>query len=491
MIKSASAFKVALSPLLPDDSLKLAVPIWYHIGAKDGRSTANSPANRCLRSRHDVLTVGDCVAVAARLNCNPDGGPPHTLNATSGAGVWYGDNDPRNRAVRVPGGLVTNQRAELYAVAVAVAACPPFARLNIVSDSRYVVDGLTRHIQSWEDRRWTGVAHADLLCDVLARLRARSAPTTFKWVKGHSGVPGNEGADRLANAGAAKDLPADLGLPVPPRGYVATGIRLPVLTQRLAYKAIRCRTAPEPRRRTARMMGQVVAALVEWGCCPTEAAVWKAILKPEFRRGIRDFWWKALHGSHRVGAYWENIPEYEVRAVCPVCGVLDSLDHILLECDAPGQGEVWGEARALLQRGGIQLPQLSLGMVLGAPAYQLPAKRPGTPPAGQRLARIVITESAYLIWRLRNQRVIGGPGGEPTLPSRAAVKTMWLAVINKRFLMDRLLTAPRLGKSAVCKRTVLATWDAVVADRADFPDDWTKCAGVLVGKPAPVAGGVG
>ncbi|KAH9858435.1 hypothetical protein C2E23DRAFT_864383 [Lenzites betulinus] len=386
----------------------------------------------------------------------------------AGAGVWYGTDDPRNVAAPVPGAAPTNQTAELYAV-----------ELNIISDSRYVVDGMTRHLRAWEDRGWAGVANPTLVRTVVARLRARSAPTTFKWVKGHTGVLGNEGADDLARCGTEAPRPPAPALPPAPEGFVAQGARLSVLTQRLAYRLIRAQGAPDVRRRTDRVTGQVVAALHDWDCHITVSQLWKSLRRPEFRRGMRDFWWKALHGTHRVGDYWSNIPGYEQRATS------------YFECTAPGQQEVWAAVRATLERGGVLLPHLTVGMVLGAPAFQLSTDDPATPVAGQRLVRILVTESTYLIWCLRNRRVIGGPNGTTCALPPAAIIDLWTAVVNKRFLMDRLLTAKRLGKSALSRQTVLATWGPVLVERDALPDDWIGCTGVLVGRPSSGVMGVG
>lgn len=55
----------------------------------------------------------------------------------------------------------------------------------------------------------------------------RSAPTTFPWVKGHSGTEGNEGADQLASEGAAKQDTGEInaGQTIPNR-WNLTGTKL-------------------------------------------------------------------------------------------------------------------------------------------------------------------------------------------------------------------------------------------------------------------------
>ncbi|KAN0107309.1 hypothetical protein V8E52_010245, partial [Russula decolorans] len=64
--------------------------------------------------------------------------------------------------LRVPGESHSNQIGELAAVIVALQNTPRFYPLEIVSDSKYVIDGLTSHLREWEDRGWIGIQNATL-----------------------------------------------------------------------------------------------------------------------------------------------------------------------------------------------------------------------------------------------------------------------------------------------------------------------------------------
>lgn len=66
-------------------------------------------------------------------------------------------------------------------------------------------------------------------------LRHRSAPTGFKWTKGHAGTPGNDQVDALANLGADK-LDTDATDTNTPDNFKLQGVELTTITQALAYR---------------------------------------------------------------------------------------------------------------------------------------------------------------------------------------------------------------------------------------------------------------
>jgi ribonuclease HI len=96
----------------------------------------------------------------------------------------------------------TNQRMEIYAAIEALNAFGP-GDMTIVSDSRYVVDCMTRkwyakwRKNGWKTRDGNPVISQDLWEQLLAAV-ARHRSVKFTWVKGHSGDPLNDFADRLA-----------------------------------------------------------------------------------------------------------------------------------------------------------------------------------------------------------------------------------------------------------------------------------------------------
>ncbi|KAI0355173.1 hypothetical protein OH77DRAFT_1480592, partial [Trametes cingulata] len=67
MVRAAEKYGVRCVAPNPTPALRNALPIWYHRGMNDGRSTANTAASKCLRERHQVTTTAQCARVAARL----------------------------------------------------------------------------------------------------------------------------------------------------------------------------------------------------------------------------------------------------------------------------------------------------------------------------------------------------------------------------------------------------------------------------------------
>ncbi len=98
----------------------------------------------------------------------------------------------------------TNNRMELTAVIEALRRVPPAAPVLVVTDSQYVMNGVTRWVAGWRQRGWrtaTGqpVLNRDLWEELAALAGAR---VTWEWVRGHAGHPENERADALARAQA-------------------------------------------------------------------------------------------------------------------------------------------------------------------------------------------------------------------------------------------------------------------------------------------------
>jgi ribonuclease HI len=103
--------------------------------------------------------------------------------------------------------VTTNNRMELTAVIETLKSLKRQCKVTIYTDSEYVRKGITEWIHGWKRRGWKTadnkpVKNADLWRELESQ--AASHEVDWRWVKGHSGDPGNERADGLANRGAAE-----------------------------------------------------------------------------------------------------------------------------------------------------------------------------------------------------------------------------------------------------------------------------------------------
>lgn len=89
-------------------------------------------------------------------------------------------------------------------------------------------------------------------------------------------------------------------------------------------------------------------------------------------------------------------------------------------------------------------------------------------PGATRLQRIIITESAALIWRLRNKRVIDETP-QNKWPSDAEIHNMWLRTINERITLDAHMTNKKYKNKALRTETVLRTWEKNSSERKRPP----------------------
>lgn len=121
---------------------------------------------------------------------------------------------PCGKQERFCGGMIntTNNEQELLAVLKSLTyltcADRPKAKIEILTDSSYVLNGIVQWMPNWINKGWRTASGSPVknvsLWQAISRLDLSNV--IFTKVKGHSGDVGNEEADRLANCGARKAL---------------------------------------------------------------------------------------------------------------------------------------------------------------------------------------------------------------------------------------------------------------------------------------------
>ena len=134
----------------------------------------------------DIYTDGAC-----RGNPGP-GGWGALLSAGARAKEISGAENP-----------TTNNRMELRAVIAALEALKRPSQVRLFTDSQYVRRGIIEWLAQWKARDWKTADRKPVknqdLWQQLEQAAARHR-IEWHWVRGHSGVAGNERADALANA---------------------------------------------------------------------------------------------------------------------------------------------------------------------------------------------------------------------------------------------------------------------------------------------------
>ena len=118
----------------------------------------------------------------------------------------------------------TNNRMELTAAIRALEALSSPSRITVVTDSRYVKDGITKWIANWKRKNWMSASGGPVknrdLWERLDEMRSLHR-VSWQWIKGHRGHPENERSDELARRGMKSFLDNR------PKGAAAKASRAP------------------------------------------------------------------------------------------------------------------------------------------------------------------------------------------------------------------------------------------------------------------------
>ena len=124
-----------------------------------------------------------------------------------GPGGWGAILRMGNHEKELSGGEAetTNNRMEMTAVIRALNALNEHCAVTIHTDSRYVIDGMTKWLEGWKRKGWVNaskqpVRNQDLWHDLIEAVLHHQIE--WQWIKGHDGHPENERADKLASDAA-------------------------------------------------------------------------------------------------------------------------------------------------------------------------------------------------------------------------------------------------------------------------------------------------
>ncbi|KAG1859325.1 hypothetical protein DFJ58DRAFT_715721 [Suillus subalutaceus] len=241
-------------------------------------------------------------------------------------------------------------------------------------------------------------------------------------------------------------------------------------TQHLFYKNIR-KSQINPKRRRLTTMN---IAMTQYTICdingetPTSNQIWLLIRAREIPTSVPGFLWKC--------EFWDKIPHCENRGKCGLCDSPESMEHILLDCDNSSTSRIiWKAASDLWCKREPNWPEIRFGMILRCNLATFSNTKGKTKVGATRLFKILVTESAHLIWKIRCQWTIKYGGDKEKYHSDTEIINRWIHAINMRLKFDQLLTdSTRYGKKAIKIDTVLQTWSGLLKNEDSLPDNWIR-----------------
>ncbi|KAG1835016.1 ribonuclease H-like domain-containing protein, partial [Suillus subalutaceus] len=154
----SDGFCIFINPTRP-----IHIPAYCLHAPQNGQRTQNDPLT--------IFTDGSCMNNGKQ-------------DAKCRGGIWIANNHPLNRAISIPGTHHSNQIGELVAVLVALQSVNPSTPVKIMTDSKYVINGLTTHLSDWEDAGWIGVSNAPHFQSISIPIKTATSHHIFPMGKG-------------------------------------------------------------------------------------------------------------------------------------------------------------------------------------------------------------------------------------------------------------------------------------------------------------------
>ena len=153
------------------------------------------------------MTFSEKIIIENRADIYTDGA---CSNESGGVGGWGALISENGEERQIYGGVsyTTNNQMEMLACIYALESLSEASIVNLHTDSKYVIEGITKWIKGWQKNGWLTKSGDTVKNKTfwlkLEHLNARHQ-ITWHFVRGHSGNRGNEIADQLAVRGKEEE----------------------------------------------------------------------------------------------------------------------------------------------------------------------------------------------------------------------------------------------------------------------------------------------
>ena len=324
-------------------------------------------------------------------------------NGDARAGEFFGKRDPRNRMFRIPQGEQSKGRAEVFALARALAKYPEGDLKVITKSERLFLMFKNEAYRSKEDLKWSGAKCEKEWRTLLQILRNRQGVTQIELV-----TPENAQDTQIIKEEGNKlremkpeELDTAQELSPPTVDYEVRGARLAKMTQKLAYELALKKNMVDPRTPTIEERLTFVKQEVERVTTyrPTSEMIWMSIEKINPPR-VSDFVWKILTDRLKCGSWFARIPGWEDKQYCACSNdQLETIEHIMYECERNHTNEVWTRIGCLWEQA-TETPFVkpNTGIFVGIETIKLKGRN-------TKMYRNLVTIGSWAIWKKRNERI--------------------------------------------------------------------------------------
>ncbi|EJD46004.1 hypothetical protein AURDEDRAFT_33739, partial [Auricularia subglabra TFB-10046 SS5] len=432
---------VVFNSRVPDEvPLRSACRVFGHTLALEPDGSGDLPRRDMAEPQYLRKALGDVTAIVCAGMYKYT-----TAEARGGYAVHFPDTQYLDIYGACPEDSPSFTMMSAFAICETIDKVDSTMNLHIVSTCKFVVDALTISLARHEGAGWTNVPDlARVMRATAAALRSRSAETTFTYVSKRRQKNWQEVKDTKACALTAAMWSEESDLDLAKwQLHDWPGISAVGLDQKKAHTAIRNQNVllTPPRRVTAKNL-DCIQSSVKAACdyMPTTRQIWESLNHKDIPKNVYAFLWKGIHGAHKVGDYFEKMPEpWKSKGRCPSCQITESMEHILFECPDSHHEIIWHLTQTILSRKEVEL-EINIGLVWGCACIRLPHD------GSERLARILIAESAFLIWKLRCEKWVGHAGDPDWRLSASQAGERWKSMLGTRAARDaRLQDSRRYG----------------------------------------------
>src|SRR5260370_35711885 len=170
--------------------------------------------------------------------------------------------------------------------------------------------------------------------------------------------------------------------------------------------------------------------------------------------------------------------------MCTKCDSPETMQHILFNCDTNQSNLIWSIAKEVCTCKNIPwLISLDITTIMALPLLKVHSPEGNIQNGATHLFLIVMSECAFLIWKLRCKRILDVTPEEPEkirLPQEA--HNQMLATINNRLDQDKILTSrkrQRYRTKGLPEHLMLSTWAGTLSNKSSIPENWICASGVL------------